>query len=132
MKIIILLLVLFSGLQTSLQELPLNESGQILLTAQTTKVSNNSRSTTELEISIQSNPMLNTLKVNLDSEQSETAIFTLYNLVGKKEFQYTATLNQGQVEWEVINLPVGIYLLSVSNEAGTIQKTFKLKKIGGA
>jgi hypothetical protein len=72
------------------------------------------------------NPADNVLTIDFQSNSYQKVIATLFNLTGEKVLEKVLTQVQGKIEWQLGQLPAGVYMLKLKDgDKSSVHKIIK-------
>lgn len=82
----------------------------------------------QMEVSVFPNPTPAELHIKIDSGLEEKGVLSLKNLEGRSLQSETINLSSGNHQWNMINYPAGLYVLTLHTQKGELLKSFKITK----
>lgn len=82
----------------------------------------------KVTMNVRPNPVTTRLNINLESELQGTAFLYLSDMKGMLLKTEKVNLETVDLEWDMVDLPAGIFLLSLRSEKGVLIKSFKIVK----
>jgi hypothetical protein len=82
----------------------------------------------EVVMTVRPNPVSAKLLIDFDIAPGGTAMLTLMNMEGALLKKQQVALEPGSLEWNTVEYPAGIYILSLRKEDGTLIRSFKIVK----
>jgi hypothetical protein len=82
----------------------------------------------QIDVKVMPNPTMGSLFIVVDSKLEESVLLSLKTFSGTILQSTTITFSQEEFEWNMINYPAGIYLLTVQGLKDEIIKSLKITK----